>query len=132
MRHSGLRIGVASTLSSDRVHDGKLMLRTAKSKVAVYVPLPEIVIPALDTVKRRNGHYFWSGASRMSSRADTWRKRLAPVFKATAIRDGHPHRFRDTFAVELLLAGVPVLLGHNSVKTTEGHTLRAFSTGSAR
>jgi len=37
-----------------------------------------------------------------------------------------PHMFRDTFAVEMLLAGVPldqvsVLLGHSSVKTTEKH-----------
>lgn len=36
--------------------------------------------------------------------------------------------FRDTFAVELLLAGVPidqvsVLLGHRSVKMTEKHYL---------
>jgi integrase len=36
------------------------------------------------------------------------------------------HRFRDTFAVELLLAGVPiervsVLLGHQSVRVTERH-----------
>jgi integrase len=38
------------------------------------------------------------------------------------------HMFRDTFAVELLLAGVPidqvsVLLGHRSVKMTERHYL---------
>ena len=36
----------------------------------------------------------------------------------------HPHRLRDTFAVELLLAGVLIqdvsaLLGHSSVATTE-------------
>ena len=36
--------------------------------------------------------------------------------------------FRDTFAVELLLAGVPIeqvsiLLGHKSVKMTEKHYL---------
>jgi integrase len=36
----------------------------------------------------------------------------------------HPHMFRDTFAVEFLLAGVPLnqvslLLGHSSVKITE-------------
>ena len=36
------------------------------------------------------------------------------------------HRFRDAFAVELLLSGVPlervsVLLGHSSVKITERH-----------
>ena len=38
----------------------------------------------------------------------------------------HPHMFRDTFAVEMLLAGVPIdqvsiLLGHTSVKITEKH-----------
>jgi integrase len=42
----------------------------------------------------------------------------------------YPHMFRDTFAVELLLAGVPldqvaILLGHKSIKTTE-KTLVAF------
>jgi integrase/recombinase XerD len=39
---------------------------------------------------------------------------------------GHAHRFRDTFAVELLLAGVlmervSILLGHHSVRITEKH-----------
>ena len=38
----------------------------------------------------------------------------------------HAHRFRDTFAVELLLAGVPlervsVMLGHQSTRITEKH-----------
>jgi integrase len=42
------------------------------------------------------------------------------------IDDGQAHRFRDTFAVELLLAGVPIervsmLLGHSSVRVTEKH-----------
>ena len=40
--------------------------------------------------------------------------------------EGHAHRFRDTFSVELLLAGVPIervaiLLGHQSVRITEKH-----------
>ena len=39
---------------------------------------------------------------------------------------GHPHRFRDTFAVSLLLKGVSLesvskLLGHTSIKVTERH-----------
>jgi len=39
---------------------------------------------------------------------------------------GHPHQFRDTFAVELLKRGedirtVQLLLGHDSVRTTEKH-----------
>ncbi len=42
------------------------------------------------------------------------------------VPDGHAHRFRDTFSVELLLAGVPIervsiLLGHQSVRITEKH-----------
>jgi hypothetical protein len=42
------------------------------------------------------------------------------------VQGGHPHRFRDTLAVELLLDGMPiervsVLLGNSSVKITERH-----------
>ena len=52
--------------------------------------------------------------------------RCAGVFRLAGVPGGHAHRFRDTFAVELLLAGVPlervsVLLGHQSVKVTEKH-----------
>lgn len=39
---------------------------------------------------------------------------------------GHAHRFREPFAIELLLAGVPmerisVLLGHTSIRVSERH-----------
>jgi integrase/recombinase XerD len=42
------------------------------------------------------------------------------------VEKGHAHRFRDTFAVDLLLAGilmerVSVLLGHDSLRVTEKH-----------
>ena len=48
------------------------------------------------------------------------------LFSLAEVDNGLAHRFRDTFAVELLLAGVPiervsVLLGHESVLTTEGN-----------
>jgi integrase len=57
---------------------------------------------------------------------DLWRRQLVRVFSNAKISNGHPHRLRDTFAVELLLAGVSiehvsVLLGHASVKITERH-----------
>jgi integrase len=35
-----------------------------------------------------------------------WRKRLADVFVEAKIKGGHSHRFRDTFAVDLLSKGV--------------------------
>jgi Phage integrase family len=56
----------------------------------------------------------------------SWQTRLRRLFKLAGVPNGHPHRFRDTFAVELLLAGVPIervsiLLGHQSVTITEKH-----------
>jgi integrase len=47
-------------------------------------------------------------------------------FELARIPGGHAHRFRDTFAVELLLASIPIervsiLLGHQSVRITEKH-----------
>ena len=55
-----------------------------------------------------------------------WQRRLQKVFVNAGVPGGHAHRFRDTFAVELLLAGIPIervaaLLGHTSIKTTERH-----------
>jgi integrase len=49
---------------------------------------------------------------------------MKAVFDSVVILDGHAHRFRDTFAVSLLQAGVPmervsVLLGQSSIKVTE-------------
>ena len=97
--------------------------------MVVFVLLPDVVIAALDTVRRRNGYYFWSGASRKSSVCDTWRKWLAPVFGAAAIPDAHLHRFRDTFAVELLPAGVPLersLFCSTQQREGHGETLRPW------
>jgi integrase len=48
------------------------------------------------------------------------------LFELAKVPKAHAHRFRDTFAVELLLSGVPierlsVLLGHQSARITERH-----------
>jgi site-specific recombinase XerD len=127
LRYSGLRIGDAVCLSRDRVTGNKLFLYTAKTGTPVYCPLPEFVINALDAVERKNEQYFfWSGASEKDGAARDYMRYLASVFKLAGVQRGHAHRFRDTFAIELLLAGVPlervsVLLGHSSVRITEKH-----------
>jgi len=127
LRYSGLRIGDAVCLSRDRIVGNKLFLYTAKTGTPVYIPLPEFVVTALDAVERSNEQYFfWSGTSDKDSTARHYSAYLAKLFKLAGVTGGHAHRFRDTFAVELLLAGVAlenvsVLLGHSSIRITEKH-----------
>ncbi len=94
---------------------------------ACFHPLPHFVIIALDAVPGVSQKYFfWSGESKPDSPTGDWQRALKGVFKEARIPDGHAHRFRDTFAVSLLQAAVPmervsVLLGHSSIKVTEKH-----------
>jgi integrase len=89
--------------------------------------LPEFVLKALDATPRvTEKHFFWDGTSNLETIVGSWRKRLVKLFDLAKVSGGHAHRFRDTFAVELLLSGVPiervsVLLGHQSVRITEKH-----------
>jgi len=127
LRYSGLRIGDAVMLPVKNVQAGRLLLYMQKTGVPVHLPLPPEVTQALSELPRANPNYFfWTGESTAHSVTGKWRDRLARLFKLAKIEHGHPHRFRDTFAVELLLKGVPldqvsILLGHSSVRITERH-----------
>jgi integrase/recombinase XerD len=131
MCYSGMRISDAVTLTTDRLDGNRLFLYTQKMGVPVHTVLPESVLSALETMRRVTAkHYFWSGESKGTSIAGMWEKRLKNLFDIAGVPKGQSnavsHRFRDTFAVELLLAGVPiervsVLLGHQSVRITEKH-----------
>ncbi len=127
MRYSGMRIGDTATCSTDRVTGNKLFLYTHKTNVPVYCKLPDIVAQALESMpKVCDRYFFWTGEGKAETAAGNCRRSLRGLFKLADIERGHPHRFRDTFAVELLLAGVPlervsVLLGHSSIKVTEKH-----------
>jgi integrase len=71
-------------------------------------------------------YFFWTGKSKLHSAIGKWQRRLQNLFTLAEVKGGHAHRFRDTFAVELLLAGVPlervsVLLSHQSIRITERH-----------
>ena len=126
LRYSGLRIQDAVTLSRDRVVNGKLLLYTAKTGTPVYCPLPDCVVNALEALPAKNRYFFWSGASTKKSATSSCQRSLQKLFALAGVARGHAHRFRDTFAVELLLSGVPLervsaLLGHQSVRVTERH-----------
>jgi len=126
MRYSGLRIGDAVTCARDRLVGSKLWLYQAKTGTPVYCPLPPIVIDALQEAKGSNPKYFfWSGNGKIKSAVADAQRSFRKLFERAEVT-GHPHMFRDTFAVELLKQGVSLetvsmLLGHASIKVTEKH-----------
>jgi integrase len=127
LRYSGMRIGDTVKLSVHRISSNKLFLYTQKTGVAVNCVLPDFVIRELEKApKSSEGHFFWTGKSKLHSAIGKWQRRLQRLFGFAGIERGHAHRFRDTFACELLLSGVPmervsILLGHSSIKITEKH-----------
>jgi integrase len=117
MRFTGLRIGDAIRLSKSQVSNGTVFVRTAKTGQAVTVPVPPQVVQALDKAHNGSERYFWTGAN-IRSAVSNWSRYLGRVFELADIGDGHSHRFRDTCAVELLLAGASV----EDVATILGNT----------
>ena len=105
----------------------RIFLYTQKTGTNVYVPMPSEFFEALNEVEKLSQrYYFWSGNGKMETRIGNFERTLKSMFAKAGIANGHAHRFRDTFAVELLLKGVPmdvvsVLLGHSSIKITEKH-----------
>ena len=127
LRFSGLRIRDAVTLRRDRIVNGKLLLYTAKTGTPVYCPLPDFVIAELENlVGTSPDFFFWSGEAKPKSCVGDWQRSLKKLFQMAGVPDGHAHRFRHTFSIDLLLAGVPLdrvatLLGHTNSKITEKH-----------
>lgn len=125
LRYSGLRITDAVTLAKHQVKDGVLSLRTAKTGTNVRLPLHPDCVAALDAIKT-DKYYFWSGLSTKKSCVGDYQRAFKKLYDLAGVSNGHAHRWRDTFAVELLLSHVPltdvsVLLGHQSVQVTEKH-----------
>lgn len=124
LRYLGLRISDAVRLRVDAIKGGTLILRMQKTRVPVTLPVPAFVAAALEPIAQPNGYYFTTGRSKVTTDTGNWRRRFRRLAKLAGVVDAHPHRFRDTFAVELLQAGVSIydvstLLGHSSVKITE-------------
>jgi integrase/recombinase XerD len=126
MRFSGLAIRDAVTLERSRIIGNRLFLYRAKTGVPVNVLLPDKVLAALNELDDYTERYFWNGAGKVESVVGVWERTFKRLFEIAGIESGHAHRFRDTFAVELLQKNVPIeqvsrLLGHSSIKTTERH-----------
>ena len=125
LRYSGLAIGDAVVLPMSALRNGVIVTHRQKTGTLVSVPLPEAVVAELDRIQpASDAYWFWSGVSEPVTAAKTWRDRLKRVARDSGVKGFHPHRLRDTFAVELLMSGVAMedvsrLLGHKSITITE-------------
>jgi integrase/recombinase XerD len=130
MRWSGLSIADAACLKRASIQEkhGAYRIVTARKKTSVPVSnrIPTPVAKELLTVANGNPTYvFWNtkGGSEVTAahHFGAWLKQAATL---AGIDNFHSHRLRDTFAVRLLEAGVPMeavskALGHKSISTTE-------------
>jgi site-specific recombinase XerD len=121
LRYTGLRIGDVVRFGKEKISDGKIMLRTAKTGQMVWIPVPNFVEGELAGLGERP---FWSGNGLGKNGVKTWERSFRLLFKLAGVT-GHPHMFRTTFAVNLLQSGVSLenvatLLG-NTVRVAEKH-----------
>jgi integrase len=67
-------------------------------------------ISTIRGIKLRQGKYLFTGPEslRMETASDLWLRKLGHMVKAAKLPGVHPHRFRRTFAAELLKKRVPM------------------------
>ena len=122
----------AATLRRDLLKDNNNLTRVERNKTGtgVFVPLPPAVAEMLRALPNDHPDYFFWNPDRMKKTSvvcvfGDW---LRAVFDKAGVTHGREemlsHRFRHTFAVENLLANMPIervsiLLGHKTIRTTE-------------
>jgi integrase len=135
MRWTGLRVQDVLKLPRSALRGNALSLTTRKTIVPVVLRLPDHVVSALNSMPRRApvhaDYFWWSRTCASQSLTSVWVARIRAFSKLLSFKDDHgqpmtfrSHMLRDTFAVEMLLAGVPLedvsrLLTHKSVRITE-------------
>jgi integrase/recombinase XerD len=127
--YTGLRISDVARLRRSALDgDGYLTLRVLKTGVPIKLLLHPSAREALNALPpiEQGVYFFWSGDSKLATVISHLETTVRRVGKLADVENAHPHRFRDSFAVELLTRGadirtVQMLLGHTSVRTTEKH-----------
>jgi site-specific recombinase XerD len=135
-RWSGLRILDCLMLPRSGLVGNRLKLRTQKNGAAVNRILPDHVVTALQALAPnrpafRAGYFLWSARCQRDNLTPKWDEYIQKMNSYLTFLDeeGLPmpfrsHMLRDTYAVEMLLAGVSLedvsrLLTHKSIRTTE-------------
>ena len=136
-RWTGVRLGDALMLPRSGVCGDRLTMDIQKTGGKMTRRVPTVVLDALSEVPARKtmhpDQFFWSRKCDHRVLSGIWipRFRLLNNYLSFKNDKGEPmmfrtHMLRDTYAVEMLLAGVSLekvsrLLGHASVAVTEKH-----------
>jgi integrase len=136
-RWTGLRIGDAVILPKSALVGNRVVLNMQKTGKEISVVVPDQVVEALTSLpaypRIHPDYFFWSKKGKARVNTHLWMKKIDRLSKYKMVNfvdeQGKPlefrsHMLRDTFAVEMLLAGMPIekvskLLGHSSVAVTE-------------
>lgn len=81
---------------------------------------------SLKAVDSPNEYFFWTGQGTKKSVVGDYQRAFKKLYVLAGVKNGHAHRWRDTFAVGLLdngasLESVSLLLGHQDIKVTQKH-----------
>jgi site-specific recombinase XerD len=140
-RWTGLRVGDVLALPKSALKGNRLAATIQKklnrkpTAARVECILPDHVVTALTSLPAHQhvhpDYFFWSKGSSKLANTNKWLRKVTRLNEYLTFKDeaGKPmpfrsHMLRDTFAVEMLLAGVPLekvsrLLTHESVTITE-------------
>ena len=120
-RYAGLAIADASLLQKSELRGDevryyrKKLLRNPKRQLVV-VPLPVEVIAKLTALETDGRYFFCHGPDRLESAVNVWITILSKVFTRAATIGGTSHRFRHTFACELLTKRHTARIGQQVVR----------------
>lgn len=135
-RWTGLRIGDALQIRKSALIGNRLKLTMQKRGNDHECVLPDFVVEELSSLPQIKGVdadcFFVSAKTKIRTETNKWVrkvKRLNKYLTFTHPKTGEPmefrsHMLRDTYAVEMLNAGVPMekvskLLGHKTIASTE-------------